>query len=108
MKRIIVLDRIGPKAYRVALWAEVPPILQAAQARIAKPTEFEFATQEEKDAILSGQIVEKVIEIEADTLAQARQDLIATWTAFQNNVSSVTKRSLYGTYYDGTSWTAGG
>lgn len=107
-KRIIILEQISPRIYRYVLWADVPVPRQGIYAALAKPSAYKNADQDELTALATGQVVERVGEIEADTVASARTNLIATWTAFQNDISGTNIWSRYGTYWDGTGWTAGG
>lgn len=107
-KRIIILEQVDARQYRYALWADVPAARQASYAAKAKPTVYVMATQAEKDAITNGQIAERVDVLQATTVAEAKQMLIDLWNAWQAEVTAANVWSRYGTYWDGTSWTAGG
>lgn len=106
-KRVIILEQVEQRKYRYALWADVPPIRQASFALKATRSAYEGVTVDEQAAITSGAVAEQLGTIEATSIAEARTMLVDLWTSFQNDVSSVTKRSRYGTYWDGTNWIAG-
>lgn len=108
MKKVIILEQVDARQYRYALWAEVPVARQASYAAKAVPTVFELATQEEKDAILAGQVVERVNILTANTVTEARNMLVDLWNGFQAEVNAANKWARYGTYWDGTGWTARG
>jgi len=124
MKKIIVLDRVGEPsdvAYRVAFWLAVPSTRYAFYAKpagidaAANPVLFKSqwkdATEAENQDLRDGK-VEEVIQTyfkpAGTTLAQVQAFLEAEYTKLQNQMNSFNPYVRYGSFWDGTSWTAGG
>ena len=108
-KRIIVLDKT-PEGVRAALWADVPVARQPFYARAGAVSTWAGASVAENDAIASGAVAEKVMlysPAAGETLAQGRAILIAKWTSWQAFVTASNPWARYGSFYDGSTWTAG-
>ena len=109
-KRIIVLDLTGG-TLRAALWADVPVARQPFYAQPGAVSAWKDASGPENAALASGAVAEKVIAYTpapGETQAQGRAILIAKWTSWQAYVTATNPWARYGSFYDGSSWTAGG
>lgn len=109
-KRVIILDSVGT-LYHVVLWADVPVARQPFYAAQGARSQWNGASQAEHDAIASGAVAERVIEFNlfsGEGLAAVRARLQATWQAYQDEIAVHNSWARYGTFWDGTTWTAGG
>ena len=111
-KRIIVLDNPnGGSTYHVALWADVPVARQPFYASPGAVSAWTGASAADNAAIATGAVAEKVISYDtatAETLNQLKAVLIAGWTLWQAHITNDNAWARYGTFFDGTTWTAGG
>lgn len=113
-KRVIVLDAVNGDtvvAFRYVMWADVPAARQAFYANATKISAYKDISADDLAAIRTGAVAEELGTLKMDTgktLAQARTDLQAMWTAFQDRITNANPWNRYGTYWDGTSWTAQG
>ena len=113
-KQIIILDRLdlpSDNSFRYALWAAVPVSRQSFYANATAVSAWSGASTAENTAIQAGQIVEKVDHFSAPagtTIAQIQAILIAAWNVWQNHITNENPWSRYGTFFDGTTWTAAG
>lgn len=107
-KRIIILEQLDNRQYRYALWADVPAARQSLYAASAQPTAYTLASVNEKAALADGSVAEKIGVIEAISVAEARQMLVDLWTEWQAQVSNRNPWIRYGTFWNGTGWTAEG
>lgn len=113
-KQIIVLDRVNIPSdfsFRYAMWAAVPAARQSFYANAAATSAWNGAAAGEITALQNGSVVERVAvaEFPAGTGVPAiKAALQAAFTAFQNRITNDNSWNLYGTFYDGTSWTTGG
>lgn len=111
-RKIIILDRTGlpsDQNYRVAFWLDVPAARQPFYADATATSVVKGATQAEIDAIKAGQIVEEVVEVPAlagATQTQLLNALIARYNARQAEFTARNPWARYGSYWDGTGWTA--
>lgn len=111
---IIVLDRQdmgGDVGFRVAFWANVPAARQSFYADAARTSQVKDATAGELAALRNGSVTERVDVIRfptGTTLNQAQTGLVAAFNAYQSEVNAYNPWNRYGTFWDGTSWTAGG
>jgi len=123
-KKIIILDRVGEPsdvAYRVAFWLTVPSTRYAFYVKPAgmnpdgSPIPFKSAwkdaTEADNQDLRDGKVLE-VIETytlpAGVTLAQVQTFLQNKFTEKQDWLNSINPYVRYGSYWDGTSWTAGG
>jgi hypothetical protein len=107
-KRVIILDMQGGRV-RYALWATVPAGREAFHARAGAVSQWTGASAEENAAIAAGQVVEFVDVLGSNgTNAQIRAALEARWTDYQAEITARNPWNRYGSFWDGTSWTAAG
>lgn len=110
-KRIIILDLAAPGRYRYLLWADVPAARQVFYADANKTSAWKDASAGDLTALRTGAVVEYVdvtANVENATLAQVQAGLQNRWTDFQNGITNNNFWQRYGSFWDGTSWTAGG
>lgn len=113
-KQIIILERLNEPSdmcFRYAFWLTVPAGREVAYADAAKTSAFKNASTPELDAIKAGQIVEVVDTFAysiGTPLATVQADLIARYNVAQAALAARNPTRRYGTFWDGTSWTAGG
>ena len=110
MKQIIVLERAEgtPISYRVAFWLAIPSGRQDFYARPGAKSEWRDATEEENDAIATGQVLEVIDSCtmtEGASEGDVALDLQARWQAKQDELTNSLIMYRYGTYWDGTDWT---
>ena len=120
MRRVIILERVeGPAlAFRFALWAAVPAAKQPyyhksrlymtfAGASAYRGSEWDEATAPEHQAIMDGQVAERVDQISVapgTTPAQIRTMLETEWARYQTDINNRDLWGYYGTSWDGTTW----
>lgn len=116
-RKIIILDRVGfpsDDAFRVAFWCDVPVARRPFYADAAFVSAIEGAEAPdvvELAALRDGAVTEVVDTVflpASVTLAQIRARLIAHHTALQAEVIAKNLWARYGTFWDGTTWTARG
>lgn len=109
-KQIIILDKLDNGRYRYALWATVPVARQAFYANASAKSIWKDAGASELTALQNGSVVEfsDVLAVDGLTIGQAETQLQAAFTAFQTAISNNNPWLRYGSFFDGTSWTAGG
>lgn len=115
-KQIIILNKGTPWPGQISvnyvLWATVPSNLQV---KYAQPSTFQSAyadaTTAELASLISGATTERVesqnIPV-GTTIPVIKGILQDRFVLFQNQVTNDTSWQFYGTFFDGTSWTAGG
>ena len=110
-KQIIILDHLGPGRFRFALWAAVPAGRQVFYAQAGKVSAWTGASLVENQALALGQVAE-FVDTTAFTpgtsLAQVQTGLQQQWQDFQAEISAANRWVRYGSFWDGTTWTAGG
>lgn len=111
-KKIIVLEK-SPESglFRAALWADVPVGRQIHYAKPGAVSAWVGASLAENTAIANGQIAERVITLavsDGATNAQIRTALERGWTDYQAYITEFNPWFRYGSFYEGTTWTAGG
>lgn len=113
-KQIIILERLNEPSdmcFRYALWATVPVARVSAYANPTATSAYIGATQPEIDAIRAGQIVEQVAQFQAPIgtgIAAIQAALITAFNTFQAQINARNPTQRYGTFWDGSGWTAGG
>lgn len=109
-KQIIVLEKTEAGRFKYAFWAQVPPGRQSFYAGRQTESVWKGASAQENTDIANGVVVEKVDELALDglTIQQAQTALVSLFSEFQSKINSFNPWNRYGSYYDGTSWTAGG
>lgn len=113
-KQIIILERLNEPSdmtFRYALWATVPAARVSFYATATATTAFKNASSAELLSIQNGEVVERVEVFQAPagaTISQIQLALRAAFTSFQAEISSRNPSVRYGTFWDGTSWTAAG
>ena len=106
MRRVIVLERIAG-GVRYALWAAVPPAIQA-HYRGARASVWGGASEIENRAIARGEVAESVGVLAGYPGTAGRGDLERLWERYQAAVTADSEWVDYGTSWDGATWTAGG
>lgn len=109
-KNIIILEK-NDSGYRVAFWADVPATRQSFYANPIKRSLWGGASTEENAAIAAGTVTESAEQINVPagaTIPQMQAFLESRWTAFQSYITSYNPWLRYGTFWNGTTWTAGG
>lgn len=112
-KRIIILEKIEGKrpSFRVAFWANVPATRQSFYADPLKVSAYKDASAAELTDLQSGTVVESVETFSADppkSIAEVMAFLESRWQEFQNQVDANNPWLRYGSFWDGTTWTAQG
>jgi len=113
-RKIIILDRVdepGDFNFRYVLWADVPSARQPFYADPLKTSLVKDVTAGELSALRAGQIIETSgtsTNPASATQNSVKADLIARFTVFQAQVNGNNPWKFYGTFWDGTTWTAGG
>ena len=112
-KQIIILEKISaaPLVFRFVLWAEVPAARQVKYANANAVSAYKDASAPEIVAIQVGQIAERVETLQVDVgtpVAQIKTTLQGRFTGYQAEITAANPWNVYGTFFDGTSWTTGG
>ncbi len=111
-RKIIILDRVNlpsDQDFRIAFWLDVPQPRQMFHADAAAVSAVKDATPEELAAIRSGAVVEEVLVVPARsnaTQAALLAALATRYTARQAQFTANNPWARYGSFYDGTGWTA--
>ena len=120
-KRVIVLERQidqenqwgnqSPQFWDYVLWADVPASRQTFYADPTATSAVRGIAPADLTAIQNGSVVERRRTLQVDkgtTQAQLMTKLELEWAQFQSAVNAYNPWTRYGTFWDGTSWTAGG
>ncbi len=113
-KQIIILERTDEPSdlnFNVVFWPVVPSARVAFYADALKTSRFKDISAQELTDLRAGsfiEIYEKVSFIAGTTLNNIRVDLAARFNRHQNDLNNQNPFVRYGTFYDGSSWTAGG
>ncbi len=120
-KRVIVLERQlkqedqrgnqSPQFWEYVLWADVPATRQTFYANPTATSAVRGIAAGDLTAIQNGSVVEsrRILQVDkGTTIAQLQTTLELEWTQYQSFVSTFNPWNRYGTFWDGTSWTAGG
>lgn len=109
-KKIIILEKLDNGRFKYALWASVPATRQSFYANPNAISSWTGASAQENSDIASGAVVEKtdVLAIDGQTVNQAMASLRSIWQAYQDQITAYNPWNKYGSFWDGTSWTAGG
>ena len=110
-KHVIILEELDTRSYRYALWADVPVARQAFYARPGAVSAWTGASAAENAALAAGAVTEHVdhfVVPEGTPIAQVRALLQTQWQGFQGRITADNPWVRYGTFWDGTTWTAGG
>lgn len=111
-RKIIILDRVNlpsDQDFRVAFWLGVAPSRQPFHANPSAVSAVVGATPEELDAIKNGAVVEEITIVPARssaTQAAVLAALVSRYTARQAEFTARNPWARYGSFYDGTAWTA--
>jgi hypothetical protein len=116
-RKIIILNRVGypsDDAFRVAFWLDVPVARRPFYADAAFVSALEGTEAPdvvELAALRDGSVTEVVDTIylpAGTTLTTLRNRMTARHTALQAEVTDKNLWARYGTFWDGTAWTARG
>lgn len=116
-RQTIILERVGypsDDAFRVAYWLDVPAARQpfyAQPAFVSAVIGTEAPDAAELAALRNGAVVEVVEDVfvpVGTTVAQFRARVVARRAALQAEVTNRNLWARYGSFHDGTSWTAKG
>jgi hypothetical protein len=94
--------------YNVALWADVPVARQTFYANPNAKSAWDGATTTDNTNLQNGSVIERVITqrlTPGTSRAQFEAFLQTAWQNFQNQVTNVNPWSVYGSNWDGTTWT---
>ncbi len=111
-RKIIILDRVNlpsDQDFRVAFWLDVAVPRQPFYADATAVSAVIGATADELAAIRSGAVVEEVQTVPARSNATQAALLSALVTRYNARQAEFTARNpwaRYGSFYDGTGWTA--
>lgn len=115
MKEIIILEQVkrdgGAIELRYAMWATVPAARQPFYANAAFVSAYKDADTNETTALRNGSVTEKVATgtwPSGTSSATIRTNLESIWAAFNTDVQNNNPWNRYGSFWDGTTWTAGG
>jgi hypothetical protein len=112
-KKIIVLERdtTVPLAYKYALWATVPSGRYSKYADSGKTSSYKDISSQDLNELRSGMFLERVQLGSWDqgtAISAIQAELIGTYNLFQNEVTNDNTYQRYGTFWNGSSWTASG
>lgn len=109
MRRIIVLDKSREtNALQFAVWVDVPAARQTFYANASAVSAVSGASGAEVAAIQSGAVYEHVEAVNftpGTTVGQMQAQMIATFNSVQARITGFNPWSLYGTSWDGATWT---
>ncbi len=111
-RKIIILERVNipsDQDFRVAFWLDVPAARQPFHANPAAVSAVKDATQAEVDAIKAGAVVEETHVVPARSNATQAALLAALVTRYNARQAEFTARNpwaRYGSFWDGSAWTA--
>lgn len=120
-KRVIILDRLldaerhtgegTSQQWRYVLWADVPVARRPFYANPMAISAWKDASPADLTAIQTGIVTEHVGTLFVPPSAiptDVRAALQTEWQTFQDQVNMVNPWIRYGTFWNGTTWTAGG
>lgn len=113
-KQIIILEHVNfpsDQDFRYVMWATVPATRKSYYANPEFISQYKDITAEELAALRDGSVIEQsgIIPRPAGaTITQIRAELIVRFNLFQSSITNYNPYERYGTYYDGSTWTAGG
>jgi hypothetical protein len=110
-KQIIILERTDNNRFTVAFWLSVPTARQPFYADATLTSAYKQASAPEISAIQSGAIVEQTVDmafLQGTSLTAVKALLVTEFTARQAAVTAWNPWDRYGSFYDGSAWTAGG
>ena len=120
-KRVIILDRLldaethagegTSQQWRYVLLADVPFARQPFYATATATSAWKDASAADLTALQTGAVVERVgtvLVLRTATTSEVRLTLQDEWQAFQDRVTAFNPWLRHGTFWDGTTWTAGG
>ena len=109
-RTIILLDRVAESGdYRVVFWLDVRAPRQRFYAKAAATSAFLDATPQELAAIQSGaviEVLERANRPSGQGLPALRNALEARRTELQAELDANNVWHRYGSFFDGTTWTA--
>jgi FAD/FMN-containing dehydrogenase len=111
-RKIIILDRMNlpsDQDFRIAFWLDVPAARQQFYANSEAVSAVIGATSEELDAIKAGVVVEEIVTVPGRAGAGQAALLAAIVSRYQARQAEFTARNpwaRYGSFWDGTGWTA--
>lgn len=110
--RVVLLDKLGPQAFRFLYWADVPVARRPFYAKpVGTVSVWTGALSTDNDNLISGSVVERVDDVHVPvgtTIAEVQLSLQNGWQDFQDLVTSGNPWVRYGTTWDGTIWVVGG
>lgn len=110
-KKIIILNKLPNDNFRAAFWLDVPTARQEFYADSSIISQYKDISAGELTALRNGSVTEQVEQFGNDvtgSLAAVKTFLISEFNSRQTDVSDLNHWDKYGSFYDGTSWTAGG
>lgn len=114
-RKIIILEKLeapaGASKFRVALWADVPSTRWTYFADPNKSSPVKDASAQELSDLRAGKFLELIVEPQWDVgqgIGAIQGFLQAKHGAYQTEVTAYNPFVRYGTFWDGTTWTAGG
>jgi hypothetical protein len=114
MKRVIVLERLGPGKYSVLYWLAVPATRQPFYAKPGAVSAWPGASSPESTAIASGavhEVMETLSKEGMPNMAAVQAETEIRWQVLQDEINSngANQWNRYGSYWDSvTGWTSGG
>lgn len=111
MNRIVILERVTKRAYRVVFRTTTPVALQSYYADPAKTALWPDAPAADTTSLQDGSEHEASDHITIEpgaTQPEIAALLEATWADFNARVQAYNPWPKYGTRWDGTSWTVEG
>ena len=120
-KRVIVLERLvsqeaafgnqAPQCWSYVFWADVPAARATFYANVGFTSAVRDVSAPDLAALQAGTVVESLRTLKVDkssTLGQLQTQLENEWVVYQAEVTAFNPWNRYGTFWNGTSWTAGG
>lgn len=107
-RKIVVMEQLGVKDFRVAYWLDVPIGRQNLVADANKTSQVKDISQTELTDFRAGKFVEMVEQRNypsTRTIPQILSDLQSRHAELQAEVDAVKTYQYYGSFWDGTSWT---
>jgi len=110
-KQIIILEQLDAGRWRVAYWLNVQAQRQSFYANPNATSVWSGASTDENAAIASGavrEVVDVYSVVGSPGLAAVEAALQANWANYQAATDAYNPWNRYGSFWDGSSWTAGG
>jgi hypothetical protein len=110
-KKIIILEQPAANTFRYVLWADVPNSHQVFYANAGRKSVWAGASDTDNQAIGSGVVAERedILQVPpGETQAVTLARLQKIWTKYQASITNEATWAKYGSFWDGTSWTAAG